>query len=199
MRLAIVPLFSALLAGQTLTLTGPATARPGQTIALNLTLSAPSENLAALQWTTAVPSGLTFTASAGAASNAAAKTLYCGMPTSQTCLTVGINSNLYTVGVVATYQVTVPANALPGNVGIPLTGLVGAKLDGTAAVIVAGTPYFFGVLARTDLNGDGKTDVLDLQLMIQEILTGTVTNDQNGDGAVNVLDAQIVAKAAVGP
>jgi len=197
MRLLIGLLIASAACGQTLTLTGPATARPGATIPVTLTLASPSVSLAAIQWTTAIPTGLTFSATAGAASNTALKTLYCGIPTSQICLAVGINGNSYAAGAVATYQVTVPANALPGNITIPLSGIVGATLDGNAATLTAGTPYFFAVLARADLNGDGRVDVLDLQLMIQEILTGTVANDQNGDGVVNVRDAQIVARAAV--
>jgi hypothetical protein len=167
-------LFASALPAQTLTLTGPAMARPGSTVAVNVTLAAPPVSLAATQWSVTLPAGYVATAVAGAASTTAAKTLYCN-PLSTLCLTVGINTNLYAAGVVATYSLVVPATAAPGPVTIPLSGVVGATLDGSAAVLNAGTAYTFNVLTRTDLNGDGKVDILDLQLMIQEILTGSPT------------------------
>ena len=186
--------FAALAWGQTLTLSGPATARPGATIPVTLTLASPPGTLAATQWTVTLPSGYTATATAGAASAAAAKTLYCKSD-STLCLTVGVNTNVYAAGVIANYQLIVPANASPGQVSIPLTGVIGAALDGSSAGLSAGVPFAFAVLATTDLNGDGVTNVLDLQLMIQEILGGPVAHDQNGDGVADVKDAQIVARA----
>lgn len=190
----ITMILASSLPGQTLTLTGPATARPGTTIPVTLTLAAPPASLAATQWSVGLPAGYTATAVAGAASTAAAKTLYCNS-LSTLCLTVGVNTNLYADGVVATYQVTVPTNASPGQVSIPLTGIIGAALNGGSTGLGAGVPFAFAVLAATDLNGDGKTDALDLQLMIQEILVGPIAHDQNGDGVADVKDAQTVARA----
>lgn len=203
MRLAtavyITMLWASSLLGQTLTLTGPATARPGSTIQLNLQL-ANTTTIAALQWTSlTVPSGWVVRAVAGAASVTAAKELYCDPPW-KLCLAVGINANLYAPGVVAVYTVTIPPNAAPGPVTIPLSSLVAATLDGGSTPITAGTAYSVQVLHQSDLNGDGKTDILDLQLMILEILgQSSVANDQNKDGVDDVLDAQIVARAAQGP
>ena len=194
MKLLLALVFASLAFGQTLTLTGPATARPGTTIPVNLTLATPPASLAAAQWTVTLPTGYTATATAGSASTAASKTLYC-KPDSTLCLTVGVNTNVYAAGVIANYQLTVPANASPGQVSIPLTGIVGAALDGSSAGLGAEVPFAFAVLAGTDLNGDGVTNVLDLQLMIQEILGGPVAHDQNGDGLADVKDAQIVARA----
>ena len=94
-RVAALAILSAALAyGQTLTLTGPATARPGTVIAVNVALASPPASLAALQWLVTLPAGYTATAVAGAASVTAAKTLYCNLA-STTCLTVGINNNVY--------------------------------------------------------------------------------------------------------
>jgi hypothetical protein len=167
-----------------------------------VSLANPGADLAAMQWSLGLPTGYTVSkATAGAASTAAAKTLYCNAVWLN-CLAVGINANLYAAGVVATHLVTVPAGATPGAAVItmpgatPLIGVVGATLIGDAAPLTVGPAYTVAVLATTDLNGDGKTDILDLQLMIQEILTGAVVNDQNGDGVGNVRDVQIVAKAA---
>lgn len=193
-RIAALTLFLAALGyGQTptLTLAGPATVRPGETITVNVnaTLAAPPSSLAATQWSITVPAGYIASAVAGAASTAAGKTLYCN-DASTTCLTVGINTNVYAVGVVAVYTLTIPSSAAPGMVTIPLSGVVGATLAGDAAALTAGAAYSFTILAPTDLNGDGKTDVQDLQIIVQQILTAGAT--------VTVRDAQIIARAAVG-
>jgi hypothetical protein len=202
-RLLIALLFSALASAQTLTLTGPATARPGQTIAVNVMLADPPASLAATQWSVTLPTGYTATAVAGAASTAAAKDLYCST-LATTCLTVGINTNLYAAGVVATYSLAVPALATPGPVTIPLSGVVGATLAGDAAVLNAGAAYTFNVLSRWDLNGDGVVDVRDVQFLIDVLRlmwnTGTIpvsSNDLNGDGKYDVRDAQSIARGAV--
>lgn len=197
MRLLGCLLFSALLMfGQTLTLTGPATARQGQTIPLTLTLANPPASLAAAQWAITLPQGYTATAAAGAASSSAAKDLYCN-PTWTLCLTVGINANVYAAGVVATHQVTIPQAAALGQVTIPLTGVLGATLDGDAAVLAAGaTAYAVLVTTLCDINGDGKVTLADVLLAITGWLKGIVAYDQNGDGVMNVRDVQIVARAA---
>jgi hypothetical protein len=175
----------------TLTLTGPATARPGDVISVNMTLVNVSQDLAALQWTAVPPSGYVTSVVAGAASNAVAKTLYCGLPASNICLTVGINNTTYTQGVVAIYSLTVPATALPGTVAFPLSGTMGATLVGNASLVAPGTPYMFSVLAAvTDLNGDGRTDMADLQIAIQGILSGT--------GGHTLVEAQKIARVIAG-
>ncbi len=202
MRIAIaVLLLTSSLWGQaTLTLSGPAAARNCATITINVNLSAPGPDLAALQWSVGLPLGITPTAVAGPASVAAGKLIYCG--TNSTCLLVGVNTNVYPAagGVVASYQLVIPGQVPPGPLAIPLSGLVAASLAGDNVPLVSGPTYTVNVLARTDLNGDGKTDVQDLQILIQEILNppggaGPSPNDQNGDGVLNVRDAQIVACA----
>jgi len=190
-RLAILLLLCASLSAQTLTLVGPLTMRPGNTYGINVMLANPPADLAALQWSVALPAGYpasVWKCANGGASAAAAKDLYCNSAAT-TCLTVGINSNIYTAGVVAIYSLAVPAATTPGPIAIPLSGLVGATLAGDAASLTSGVLYNPVVLAPTDLNGDGKTDVQDLQIMIQRILE---------PGALaTVQDAQIVARAAL--
>lgn len=195
-RLAILSILcAAMLSAQTLTLTGPARVRPGTTVPVTLTLAVPPPSLAATQWTLTLPSGYTATAIAGAATMAAEKILYC-RPDATLCLTVAAGANLYAGGVVATYQMTVPANAPAGNVTVPLLGIIGSALDGSSAPLGSGIPFAFAVLARTDLNGDGVTDKVDLNLMIQEVLSGgPPSTDPDGDGLATVKDAQIVARA----
>jgi hypothetical protein len=50
-----------------------------------------------------------------------------------------------------------------------------------------------------DVNGDGHTDVSDVQLMVNEALGANGrSNDLNRDGSVDVVDVQIVIGAIIG-
>jgi len=185
---------------QTLMLTGPANARPGETVTVAVAIASPGANLAALQWDVGLPSGFTATALGGAASVAASKTLVCN-GTATRCLTYGVNIKVYGPGLVATYEVVIPTDQPAGVVAFPLSGLVGARLDGSSASVVAGAAYSLTILANTDLNGDGVTDVEDIQILIPIILGPIAANcpvPQNTDLVCNVLDLQLVARAAVG-
>jgi len=53
---------------------------------------------------------------------------------------------------------------------------------------------------RCDMNGDGTTNTLDLQAVINEILSAgnSATYDINHDGAVNVLDLQLLGNVILG-
>jgi hypothetical protein len=50
-----------------------------------------------------------------------------------------------------------------------------------------------------DVNKDGATNVVDVQLIVNQVL-GVVppTSDVNGDGSVNIVDVQAVVNAALG-
>jgi hypothetical protein len=93
--------------------------------------------------------------------------LYCNS-TSVRCLTVGINTSLYAAGVVARYSIQVPVTATPGPVPIPLSGLVGATLEGLGSPLTPGSGYTLTVLRRSDLNGDGVVNVIDVQIVAKE-------------------------------
>jgi len=51
-----------------------------------------------------------------------------------------------------------------------------------------------------DLNGDGSTDVLDIQVLVNAILgiTPVVGGDLNGDSKIDVLDLQFLANVILG-
>ncbi|HEX3742728.1 MAG TPA: RHS repeat-associated core domain-containing protein [Bryobacteraceae bacterium] len=56
-----------------------------------------------------------------------------------------------------------------------------------------------GTLSSCDINQDGKTDVADVQRIVNEALGAiSPTPDVNSDGAVNVVDIAVVIHAAVG-
>jgi alpha-mannosidase len=54
--------------------------------------------------------------------------------------------------------------------------------------------------SKCDINGDGSINVLDLQRLVNAILTatGSSSEDLNGDGQVNVLDLQILVNVILG-
>ena len=202
MKPLLTLLFVALAAfGQTatLTLTGPATVRPGQQITLSLGEVATGGNPAGVQWAITLPgSGWTASATAGAATTAVSKTLFCNS-VGTFCLIVGLNPNTIANGPVAQYVVSVPANATTGTAQIPLSNLLSGNADGIFIPATSGPTYSVTVLALTDLNGDGKTDILDLQLLIPQIVgTSACSNDLNGDSKCDLLDALILIRAALG-
>jgi hypothetical protein len=52
---------------------------------------------------------------------------------------------------------------------------------------------------RTDINGDGVTDVSDVQLVVLAILGHPIAYDAdvNGDGAINTVDLQLVVNGVI--
>ena len=191
---------------KTLTLTGPATAKPGDTVALTLTAAGGTNtNSAGIQWTMGLPSGgYTATATAGTAATAATKTLSCTADTTF-CMLWGMNATIIGNGVVTTYSVKVPAGAVGGGVSFPLSGILGATAAGLAQAISAGTPYTLTVQVpiKQDLNGDGKTDAADVQLMVNEVVAaqgspGACVHDMTGDGKCDLLDVIMVLLKALG-
>ena len=108
-------------------------------------------------------------------------------------------SNTIANGPLAQYVVAVPANATIGAAQIPLSNLLSGTADGIFIPTTSGPTYSVTVLALTDLNGDGKTDILDLQLLIPQIVgTSACSNDLNGDSKCDLLDALILIRAALG-
>lgn len=195
--LATLFLTSGLSAQVTLTLTGPATARPGNAVTVNLT-GAMSGSPVALQWTVGLPTGFTATASIGAAGTAAAKTLSCSA-NATLCLEYGLNTTVIGNGTLAAYTVTIPANATPGAGAFPLSGLLAVNAAGTTVTSASGPAYSLTILSLADINGDGIVNATDVQLMVNQITSGgTCSNDQNGDGKCDLLDVWIVIMRALG-
>jgi hypothetical protein len=86
-----------------------------------------------------------------------------------------------------------------------------AWVTAATAIIVAGLFLFLPSrpgtnlvkapdLAREDINGDGKVDILDAFALARQLRNGAVPNrglDLNGDGIVDERDLQIIAGKAV--
>lgn len=186
----VLPLFA-----QTLTLSGPATARPGATVTVSLTAAASGS--AALQWAVGLPAGYTATVVAGAA--ATGKALTCNA-SNAFCLLVGQNATVIGNGVVAAYSLRVPAS-VSETAALPLSSLLGASAVGNPVTITSGPAYSLQILAHEDLNGDGSVTAADVTLMTTQAIESQTTpsacvNDLNSDGRCDVLDVmQIVLKS----
>jgi hypothetical protein len=190
----------ALLAAQsTLTITGPVNSKPGRTVAVSLNLTSTTANpVVGIQWDTALLAGWTATVVNGPVSVTAAKDLTC-TPTNLVCIVDGLNQNVIANGVVAAYTVSIPATALAGLVSIPLTNLVASDAIGLEVPLVSGPVYSVRVIAKHDLNSDGVTNLLDVQLMRRQRLgLDPCTDDQNEDAKCNVRDVVLVSRAALG-
>jgi hypothetical protein len=187
----------------TLTLTGPQSARPGTPITLEVVLSAPAQppgQPSGLQWTATLPSTWTVTPQAGPAATAAQKDLYCSTPPDPACLVVGLNATPILSGTLATYTLTLPPATPRGPLAIPLGDLVAGDSLGTPIPVTPGVAYTLLILARHDLNGDGVTNTVDLLLMLDQILRrAPCTDDQNGDGRCDLIDALLVIRGALEP
>ncbi len=200
MKLLIVLGISAALAlGQqiTFTLTGPASARPGGTVSLPLVVSGTSA--AGLQWSVTMPAGgYTISATPGTSTTAASKRMQCAAPPF-TCLVYGIDANLVAPGQIAVHTVGIPASAPKGAIQFPLAGTIAASLPGVEIPSASGAAYSLTILSKFDLNGDGATDLNDLQIVVDQALgrVGCTSGDLNGDGKCNVLDAQLLANASL--
>jgi hypothetical protein len=186
----------------TVTLTGPASSKPGMTVVLSLSLSGVTvPGPAGLQWAVQFPPDpWKATVTPGVAAVAGSKDiLVCDSSNSQ-CVLVGMNVNTLGNGSVAQYTLNVPATAAGGKVTIGLSGVMAAGPDGVVIPTALGPAYVLVVLDKADLNADGVVDIQDVRMMAQEV-TGASTvckDDQNGDGRCDIRDVFAVLLKALG-
>jgi glucose/arabinose dehydrogenase len=109
----------------------------------------------------------------------------------------GLNQSVIANGLVAYATFTLSPQFLSGNTALTLkncatsTALGGAISTGCTAAVIR--PF------TCDVNADGATNVLDVQILINEA-QGVIppVHDLNHDGVVNVLDVQKATNAALG-
>ena len=177
--------------------------RPGQTVTASLTLSG-SVAPVALQWTAPTPSGWTATWTRGMAAATANKQVASGPSATILYASSAPANTTIGAGVVANLALTIPATAT-GPQTITLSGLQGVVINSGGAAVSAPVTSTAGaltinVLAREDLNGDGKIDAADIQIALDGA-TGTAAcplADANGDGVCNVLDVMVVVLRMLG-
>lgn len=177
---------------------------PGSTFSINVVLSgSASQNQADVEWDFTTPNGVTISgATAGAAATAASKTLACFQ---NRCLISGINQNPLADGVLATFNVTLPATIAVGPVVTIANdaNLVSATIAGARlATNVGGVPLAY---APCDLDGSGSVDGADVGLILAQALGQTACNNSltgNGCTAVDVRRVEVAAQGGacvVGP
>lgn len=190
-----------ILFSQTLTVTSSATRLfPGQTATLTYVLAGQTNpNISALQFDQAVLTSLTVSNKVVAGTAASAgKSLTCSQAGNR-CILVSIGSSVIANGTVLTATLTVPVGTAPGSFNIALSNLFAASNTAQLVPVVSGPLLTITVApALTDLNGDGQTTLLDINLIVAQVLAGTcpVGYDQDSNSVCDIRDVQIVAAAA---
>ncbi len=168
-------------------------------VTVHVTYATPAADVAGLQWSLALPVGVTVTTAAGAADTTAAKTLLCRTDGTM-CLVYGVNQTMIGSGDVAVYTVTFPANTPPGNYTFTMSGVLGVSTTGSPLSVAAAAPLTVSISSSYDLNSDGVVNSADVTLAVNQALGKTACNtaDFNGDGACNLVDVQAIIRAALG-
>ncbi len=184
-------LFPALAISQTITLTGPP-ARSGQPSSITVTLAGTSASAAAVQWFLPVQPGMAAAISPALA--ALGKTLICQSPAAIFGCILSGGVAAIPDGALAAITLPAPAAAVP----LPLTRLLGVNPagDGPDIQLTSGAAYTLTPLSPCDINGDGKTDLLDIRNIIDQ-LEGVIpmSSDLSSDGKTSLVDLQRVINA----
>lgn len=182
---------------QTISASGPVTARPGQTVTMVMTLTTPTP-IAGLQWKSQIPPAIggPGLAAAGTVPVAAGKELHRSADGSLQ-LVVGFNDTTFGSGEIAKYSVVIPANAPKGLYPVPISEPLAADAAGVPVPVTVGPVYEIRILARADIDGDGAVTMEDFRLMLDQVLGRTpCTDDQTGDGKCDLLDVLTVVRAS---
>lgn len=189
---------------QTLSLTGPTSARPGGTVPIVLTLTnSAAQQVVGIQWSILYPAGgYSATVTPGAILTTASKGTQCTTDNSF-CLVVGQNVTLINNGAVANYALKVPANAAGGTVTVSLSGILAVYPTGLNAPINTAASFTFAISPAQDINGDGVVNTADFTAMLAQVLGANsvppvpCVADPNGDGRCDIFDLiNIVIKIA---
>ena len=112
-------------------------------------------------------------------------------------LITGFNQNTIAAGAAAYASFQVTNGFTSGTSAVTPAACAGTDVSGGSLLTVCTAGFI--KYATCDINGDGNTNVSDIQLVINEAL-GVVpaTHDLNADAVVNVADVQIVINAVLG-
>ena len=181
----------------TLTLSCSNSVRAGSNLTCSIALSG-SSLPAGLQWTLAASSPVgVVTVTPAAAALAAQKSLACNAV--NTCLLTGINANQIGDGVLANLSIPIPASPSGQPISLGLSPVVGASLAGTAIPASTNPSVSVSILSGCDINGDGQTSATDVTAQQNGVLAIPQTaSDLNQDTKSDVVDVQIVINAARG-
>lgn len=176
---------------QTITATGPATAKPGSQVTISVNI-AKLTGVSALQWNLGATPATTMAGTVGSVANTASKVLASNTNNNIHVL-YGMNATVLPDGEIARYTFTMPA----GPISINLANPEASSATGSAVTVNAGAALVINISKNEDINGDGKIDVTDVSLTIDQIQgrTNCGTADINGDGRCSVRDLQLVVNA----
>ncbi len=198
-KLLLSALFSLPLWGQpaTLTLSCSNSVHAGSTLTCSIALAGGSLP-AGLQWTLATSSPVgAVVVTPAAAVTAVQKNFLCNA--ANMCLLIGVNANQIADGALATLGIPIPAGSGNRQMILNLSATIGASLLGTPVSATANPPVSVSILSGCDINGDGQTNAADVTAEGNGVLAVPQTaSDLNSDGKPDVVDVQIVINAVRG-
>jgi hypothetical protein len=180
----------------TVTLSGPGTITPGNS--LNATLSiagSAGQAIVALQWSLVLPAGFTVGAPTMASSEPSGDTAQCG---TAACLIYGSLTSVVD-GTLATIPISVSATAALGTQSLNVSSLFASTAAGfNVNGLVSGAPYSLKVLSRCDLNGDGTVNIADIQLIVNAVLNASACPISAASGGCTILTVVTEESVAAG-
>jgi hypothetical protein len=132
----------------------------------------------------------------------AGKSLTCSTGASIRCLIVGLDTNVIPDGVVAVASITLANPLTANSVAVTLANPIEADAAADSLpVTVANPTVSLSIKSACDVNGDGSVSSADLTAVVSQAVTknSVTATDLNKDGKTDVVDGQIVATAATGP
>jgi hypothetical protein len=180
----------------TLTLSGPASVTPGNSINATLTVSGTAgQAIVAQQWSMVLPTGFTVGTPTVASAQPTGDTAQCG---TLACLLWGTLTSI-TDGTLVTIPITVSATAALGTQTLNTSALFAATAAGlNVNGLVVGTPYTIKVLSPCDFNGDGVINTADVQIIVNAIINGTACPISAANGGCTISTAITELSVALG-
>lgn len=132
----------------------------------------------------------------------AGKFVSCSPAPPLSCIAIGLDDNSIPDGAAMVLSVTLPANISSSPVTVTISNPVESDPNGSSLPTVIGNPTVsLSIKNGCDVNGDGSVSSADLSVVVNAALAHvtSTTTDLNKDGKTNVLDAQIVATAGTAP
>jgi hypothetical protein len=178
----------------------PAGYTPGATIPLNITKTGNSPT--GIQFDLSIPASTGAITIALGPGVPAGKSITCSTGASTRCLIVGLDTNVIPDGIVAVASVTLANPLTVNPVAVMLANPVEADAGANSLPVTIANPTLsLSIKNGCDVNGDGSVTSADLSAVAAQAITKTnaTATDLNRDGKTDVLDAQIVGTAATGP
>lgn len=188
---------ASIASAQTLTLTAAKTAlAPGEQTVVTATLAGQASPIITVLQVDLAAVGITEgTRNPGAATMAAGKvlrsnatrTVVLGVNATQAANNVALQNGIL-------WTSTITAGTTLGPASLKLSGIQAVRSSAALVPVASGPDLNITIApAKEDLNGDGKIDMQDLEILVlQNLMNACTTGDQNGDGLCDARDLQII-------